>query len=713
MAQARRSLVGVLAAKEDWPGVVEEYEAARADMGANRALFKSMFQRSPAVLVSLVKSGRTDEAVKLLTAAHRKTHKRLGPKHAKTARWGVLLAMAHAESGNRAAAFEAFNASVPILLSRSRQADDESATQAAQEQRIAMILESYIGVLADVRGTDLERQAGIDAAAEAFRLADMARGRSVQRALTASGARSAARDPGLADLVRREQDTQKQVAALFSRLADVLGAPTDQQDADALKKLRTTIDQLRGARAALMEEIEERFPEYARLTNPKPATVADAQAILEPGEALIATYVGRQRTYVWAVPRQGEASLAAVDMGREDIADLVGLVRSALEPNAARLGDIPDFDLDIAYELFASLLEPVRQVWKEADSLLVVAHGPLGYLPFSVLPTEAVSLPAADGPLFANHRDIPWLVRSHAVTVLPSVASLKLLRRLPPGRTDRKTFAGFGDPYFSRQQAEIAKQPQSTQAGTGGAVRGLSTRGLPVRLRAAPNTAGLDSAGIGQLPRLPDTADEIGSIALALKADLTADVFLGERANEDAVKAMDLSGYKILAFATHGLVPGDLDGLAQPALALSAPNVAGVGGDGLLTMDEILGLKLDADWVVLSACNTGTGRGAGAEAVSGLGRAFFYAGTRSLLVSNWPVETTSAKILTTDVFRRQAENPDLTRAEALRQAMLALVDGPGYVDAESGKTVFSYAHPIFWAPFSLIGDGGGNRPPSS
>ena len=122
-------------------------------------------------------------------------------------------------------------------------------------------------------------------------------------------------------------------------------------------------------------------------------------------------------------------------------------------------------------------------------------------------------------------------------------------------------------------------------------------------------------------------------------------------------------------------------------------------------MEEILALKLNADWVVLSACNTGSGDGAGSEAVSGLGRAFFYAGARSLLVSNWPVETLSARLLTADVFKRSAENPTLTRAEALRQAMLWLMDTAGQRDA-SGKTEFTYAHPMFWAPFALIGDGG-------
>jgi len=136
-----------------------------------------------------------------------------------------------------------------------------------------------------------------------------------------------------------------------------------------------------------------------------------------------------------------------------------------------------------------------------------------------------------------------------------------------------------------------------------------------------------------------------------------------------------------------------------------------VDGNGLLTMDDILSLQLNADWVVLSACNTASGQGTGAEAISGLGRAFFYAGTRALLVSHWPVETTSARALTTDLFRRQQNDAGINRAEALQQTMNWLIDRGTFVDAASGQTVFSYAHPIFWAPFTLIGDGGGEALP--
>ncbi|MFZ9414667.1 MAG: CHAT domain-containing protein, partial [Alphaproteobacteria bacterium] len=315
--------------------------------------------------------------------------------------------------------------------------------------------------------------------------------------------------------------------------------------------------------------------------------------------------------------------------------------------------------------------------------------------------------------LFSGYRGVPFLARKLAISQLPSVASLATLRALPAAPANRRAFIGFGDPWFSpAQMAEARAEGDGTLRTRGAAARTLQTRSMPLQRRNAPATASLDSAEIAALPRLPDTADEVRGIALALKAD-AADVILGAAANEKTVKTTNLANRKVVMFATHGLVPGDLNGLLQPALALTAPSVADVDGDGLLTLEEILGLKLDADWVVLSACNTATGDGAGAEAVSGLGRAFFYAGTRALLVTNWPVETTSARALTTDLFARQAREPGLGRAEALQQSMMALVDGQGYVDPASGRIAFSYAHPIFWAPFALVGDGGGPAPRQS
>lgn len=171
---------------------------------------------------------------------------------------------------------------------------------------------------------------------------------------------------------------------------------------------------------------------------------------------------------------------------------------------------------------------------------------------------------------------------------------------------------------------------------------------------------------------------------------------------------MDLMDRKIIAFATHALVPGDLDGLDQPALALCSPSVTGDTEDGLLAMAEIMKLKMNADWIVLSACNTGAAYGAGVESVSGFGRAFFYAGARAILVTMWPVETTSAKNLTTRLFHYQKQGKAFSRARALRESILELIDGPGLKDSATGKIVASYAHPIFWAPFIIVGESGFN-----
>jgi CHAT domain-containing protein len=218
----------------------------------------------------------------------------------------------------------------------------------------------------------------------------------------------------------------------------------------------------------------------------------------------------------------------------------------------------------------------------------------------------------------------------------------------------------------------------------------------------------LASAKLAALPRLPETAGEIRTIARILEADVERDVFLGRRANEQQVKTMDLSAYRVLSFATHGLAAGDLDGLTQPALALTAPEVANVDGDGLLTMEEIFGLRLNADWVVLSACNTAAGRDGGAEAITGLGRAFFYAGAKALLVTHWPIETHSAVALTEEMFR-QARRVGATRAAALQRAMIWLLDEGGARDPASGRIAYTYAHPMFWAPFAIVGDGGAAR----
>src|SRR5690606_31746490 len=261
------------------------------------------------------------------------------------------------------------------------------------------------------------------------------------------------------------------------------------------------------------------------------------------------------RTYVWAVPKSGPAVFAAADMGEKQIAQMVADLRKALEPDAGTLGDIPAYDLPLANQLYARLLEPVRACLRNADSYLIVPDKALGQMPFGLLVTRATGLPAdGNAGLFSGYRHVPFLIREAAITQLPSVAALGTLRRMPANTAGRKAFVGFGDPWFSPEQAGEARMaaiPARIET------RGLQTRGLPLIRRSAPATQNVDSAELAQLPRLPDTADEVRSIAVALRADPVADVFLGEAANEQRVKSMPLADRKVVMFATHGLVPGD------------------------------------------------------------------------------------------------------------------------------------------------------------
>lgn len=320
-----------------------------------------------------------------------------------------------------------------------------------------------------------------------------------------------------------------------------------------------------------------------------------------------------------------------------------------------------------AHELYKLLMEPVAQGWRDAKTLIVVTNGALGLLPLSLLPTEPAKVAAKiEGePYFANYRNVQWLARTHAVVAMPSAAALRTLRNVAVPSAKREQIVGFGDPYFSVAQATEARAADLMP------IAADAMRGARVKRRAAIGTEQLRSATLGALPRLEDTGGELKAIASALQADPSKVLYLGKDANEKIVKGIDLTRYRVIVFATHGLVPGDLEGLTQPALALTTPEVAAIDGDGLLTVDEILALRLNA-WVVLSACNTAAGAGQGAEALSGLGRAFFYAGSRALLVTNWPVDSATARELVTGVFRRQADNPQLSRAELLRQSMLAV-----------------------------------------
>jgi CHAT domain-containing protein len=203
-----------------------------------------------------------------------------------------------------------------------------------------------------------------------------------------------------------------------------------------------------------------------------------------------------------------------------------------------------------------------------------------------------------------------------------------------------------------------------------------------------------DPKKLRQLDPLPATAGELRALAKALGASETADVYLRERATEAQIKSLDLSHKHVIAFATHGLMAGDM-GLGEPGLVFTPPASPSERDDGYLAASEVAGLNLKADWIILSACNTAAGDTPGAKGLSGLARAFFLAGSKSLLVSHWPVWDTAAMKLTTGAVANMQKNPAAGRAEALRQSMLTLMND---------RRAPYFAHPAAWAPFVLVGE---------
>lgn len=690
------------ASRGEWAASMATYDKLRAAVANDNGQRTRYVDTNLDLAVALIRNDQAQPAISIIEGVIKKRVAEQGEADYSVAEARGFLATSLAAAGRREDSIRMFGLSIPTLLAGSSAAVKEDGAVDEQNRRQAVI-DGYFALLAGINGTDLETRFGINAINEAFRMADVANAKSVHAAIAASSARAASGDGPLAVLIRQTQDTDRQISALSDLLKSTIEAPRDQQDDAVMQSLRKDVAQLKQARKTLRQEIERRFPQYSELINPKPVGISEAQSKLQNGEVLLVNQFSGGKGYIWAIPKQGTVQFAETALPQSQIAGLVDGLLQSVSAEVASLSDIPPFDVAAAHQLYASLIGPVAGALKDAKNIIVVADGALGRLPFSMLVTQAVAQPTNDagGTRFEQYRAVPFLVKEASIASLPSVSALISLRSAPAGSSQRKLFLGFGDPLFSAAQMARTKSREEAP------VAALETANTEIAMRAAPNTNQMATAELAQLPRLPDTADEVREVALALGADPEADVILGVDANEEKILSMKLDDRRVIMFATHGLVPGELDGLNQPALALSSPDVTGGAGDGLLTVEKILGLKLNADWVVLSACNTAAGDGNGAEAVSGLGRAFFYAGARALLATHWPVETVSARALTTDLFRRQSANASLGRAQALREAMIEMIDNGRRLDPATRQATFSYAHPMFWAPFALIGDGGG------
>ncbi len=496
-------------------------------------------------------------------------------------------------------------------------------------------------------------------------------------------ARFAAGSDALGALVRARQDARDRLEAIEKQLLAAASKPPDQRDP-------ATEDRLRSQAAALGRELKSRdaelaakFPAYAELANPKPVAIAEAQKLLAPDEALLAFALGEKESYV-AVVGHDRYDLKIVPVGRQALSDAVKKLRGSLDPTEfADEIELPPFEAGTAYQLYRQLLAPAEAALKDIKRLYVVTDGALESLPLGVLLTQAPAAETLSEP--KDLRAAPWLARRYAVSVLPSISSLKALRQFAQASRAAKPFFGIGDPL-------LKDHLPTGKTGRGG---GKPVLVPSIAIAAAFRGDQIDIARLRDLPSLPETADELETEAKLFKAGADA-VMLRQDATVTAVKRADLADRRVVAFATHGLVAGDV-GVGEPGLVMTPPADPTPEDDGLLKASEIAQLKLNADLVILSACNTAASDGTpGAEGFSGLAKAFLYAGARSLLVSHWEVVSSS----TVELMTRMSgylEDKGLGRAEALRLAMLDVMNDEAHP---------SHAHPLFWAPFVVVGEGG-------
>ena len=690
---ARQEIVRALIGLKRWKEADESYREFLDSMPPD-VLARTRASDWRLLTLLAAKNGRLDEALEQAERSHRFRSRLFGLDHPQT----------HEAAGVRAV--------VRLLRGDVRQAmsDYETLFAATLDNPNGWIDLNMRGVrgyvfgiafgefMAYVAGRAVKGEP-LDAALtdRAMQIADRNNLSVTQRALADSTARVLAATPALRELLEQEQAQRRTGGALLGKLNETLGLEdrlrreTQTEEFKALPEaerkahfaqLRKVREQVKAqqtgvtaARAELdarRQTIASQFPTYADLVTPTIPRPAQLQRLLEPGEAVLVIQPTDDATLVWLVAADGRNGFSASRLTRNDIAKRVAGLRAMLDLGSVQAGREPTLQPAQMHALYRELLAPLEASLGGVRSLIVATHGPLASLPLAALvtrPPEGKAAPA-------------WLVRQMAVTQLPSPSALQALRRVAQPQVAEKALLGFGDPVF--------------KLAVGSAGRPAAKAGQPRLVGASlkPGATRYDADWgfrYADMPPLPETRTELLAVAAALGADAASDLVLGERATRRAVLEANLLDRRVVAFATHGLMPGELPGVSKPSLAMAA--TADEHESPLLELDDVLGLRLNAQWVLLSACNTAAGE-QGGGAMSGLVRGFFFAGARSVLATHWAVESESAAALTAATLKAQANGA--SRSESLRQAQLAMIDGK----LGAGR----WSRPFYWAPYALFGD---------
>jgi CHAT domain-containing protein len=533
----------------------------------------------------------------------------------------------------------------------------------------------------------------LEYAGEAFRINEQSRARSLLDMLAETDAAITEGVP--AELLKRKQeniDRQQEIADVLTGITvstEELKQKPAELDAE-LEKLQTEYEEIEN-------QIRTASPRYATLTANKPLTLAEVQQNVLDDQTVLVEYALQPDDSYLFVATKGEVNLFKLP-GRTNVEKLAMDLRAQLIPSklqrrivgidvaeanrgmgiaAAAPEDVAPF-VAASNALYKVVLEPAAGMIGE-KRLMVVADGALNYIPFEVL------LKSADSGDFSS---LGYLVKTNEVIYAPSASVVGAIKQQRVKSTSRAMLI-IADPVFNSNDAR-AKKTTTTPA-SDAEVRGLGIQGALADVAGASAPAKPDPAMEGlPLARLNGTRTEAEQISkLAKTAGGQADVWLDLEANEDNLGTRDVTKYRIIHVATHGLLNAERPQFTGVVLSL----VGNKTHDGFVRTDEVFNLRLGSPLVMLSACETGLGKEKRGEGVLGLTRAFMYAGAPTVGVSLWSVADKSTADLMTDFYRRLLSTGDsTTSSSALRGAQLAMITGK------------KYSAPFYWAPFVLVGD---------
>ncbi len=415
--------------------------------------------------------------------------------------------------------------------------------------------------------------------------------------------------------------------------------------------LQIELDEARSRYEAAERNIQDRFPAWADTRLQTSPSIFALQASLKEDEAVFAIAPVYYGSYALVVTPQS-ARAVQFETNRRHLVDLANSLGSTV-----RVGD---FDQAASRALGQALFPPeVRDQLAHTGKLYIHAIGPLASLPFSLVKGWGVD------------DDATWLTDRFILSYVSAPAPRE-------GKSaDNVASDALSLVAFAAPGTNSSRQAESKEAGP-----------APLQISDYFTRNSIDETAISSLPPLPGSAEEIRTIATAVPWK-SKQLFIGPEASEAAIQREEISRADILVLATHGLVAGEIEGIAEPALVLSPGD--GPSDDGVLTASEIARLNMRADWVILSSCDSAAGMGGGLPAFSGLAQAFWQAGANDLLVTHWKVrDDIAAYVSTQTVLNYRA---GMTKADALHHAIRKLRTESGIEGASS---------PFAWAPFVLI-----------